>query len=67
MSGARRKTVHAKGAPVVGHPDERGITFRVSNDHFERIKTIAVENRRSISQECAWRVMASIEAEDKAK
>lgn len=64
---ALKKTANAKGTPVPGSPDETTITFRVTLDHHKRIRDIAVKNHRSISQECYWRVLASIENEEKGK
>ena len=57
------RTVGAKGGDVPHKRDEVSVTLRMSSETHQKIKQLALRNCRTISQECAYRLLRSLEGD----
>lgn len=58
-----QKTANAKGRDLAHKRDEVAVTFRVSKDVHQKMRDVALRNCRTISQECTFRLLRSLESD----
>lgn len=56
-------TKRAEGTNVAHKRGFVGVTITVPQEHFEKIKASALKNCRSLTSECLFRVLQSMESE----